>query len=71
MADESTRGEHYALRCPECGGEVVVNHLEVEDELGRETVFLFSCENGDFSVGATAAMVDKIVAEIIVSRLGR
>ncbi len=71
VADESTQGECHALRCPECGGEVVVKRLEVEDELGRETVFSFSCENGDFSVGATAAMVDKIVAEIIVSRLGR
>ncbi len=68
--DERAQGELYALHCPECGDEVVVSRLEVEDELGRETVFLFSCKNGDFSVGATTAMVDKIVAEIIVSQLG-
>jgi len=67
--DERTQGERYALRCPECGGEVVVRHLEVEDELGRETVFLFNCTNGDFSVGATAKTVGEIVAETIAKTI--
>ncbi len=70
VVDEATYNRQFALRCPECGGEIVVKRLEVEDEKGYETVFLFSCTNGDFSVGATAATVDKIVAETIVSRLG-
>lgn len=70
MADKSTRGEPYALRCPECGGEVVVKRLEVEDELGRETVFLFSCESGDFSASATEKTLNTIMTEIVVARLG-
>ncbi len=70
MADEATYNRQFALRCPECSGKVVVKRLEVEDGIGRKAVFLFNCKNGDFSVGATAETVDKIVTETILSRLG-
>ena len=62
---EIVQGGLYALRCPECGGGVVVRHLVVEDEQGCETVFLFNCTDGDFSLAATAKTLDEIVAETV------
>lgn len=48
-------------RCPKCGGEIVVRQLEIEDEAGEETVFLFNCKNGDFNAGATEETLTKMV----------
>lgn len=59
------------LRCPRCGGQIVVGQLEVEDETGREAVFLFDCENGDFSASATEETLNTIMTEIVVARLGK
>lgn len=59
------------LRCPWCGGQVTLGRLEVEDETGRETVFLFDCENGDFSASATEETLNTIMTEIVLAHLGK
>ena len=59
------------LRCSYCGGQITVGQFVVEDETGPETVFLFDCENGDFSASATEKTLNTIMTEIVVARLGK
>ncbi len=55
------------LRCPKCGGEVVVRRTVLGE--GPGTVFLIDCVTGDLHVNVTEQELLGVITEVVMAHV--